>query len=137
MQAFTDSKIVIGVMILSTINTALPERLHITCTESNRCILTWQPPPIFYKRQEPIFSYFIICSAHNRDARSDDGTVKRTYLSSYTNSVLVRLQPYQTYTCCVAAVNGAGRGHSSCQTVITHETGNHTINFNLLFLWCI
>ena len=41
-----------------------------------------------------------------------------------TDAILhVQLQPYQFYNCCVAAVNEAGRGSSSCQTVITHEAG--------------
>ena len=87
-------------------------RFHATCTELNRCTFTWQPPPI---RQESIVNYAINCSTHNRDARRDEWT--------YSTYGIVRLQPHQIYNCCVAAVNGAGRGNSICQTIITHETG--------------
>ena len=41
-----------------------------------------------------------------------------------TTSTSISLQPYRFYYCCVAAVNEAGRGDSSCQKFITHETGN-------------
>ena len=39
-------------------------------------------------------------------------------------STSISLQPYRFYYCCIAAVNEAGRGDSSCQKFITHETGN-------------
>ena len=41
-----------------------------------------------------------------------------------TTSISISLQPYRFYYCCVAAVNEAGKGDSSCQKFITHETGN-------------
>ena len=103
-----------------------------TCTESNWCTLTWQPPPINFKRQGTILNYFINCATvpDNKDARRDDQIVNVTRFSSYANLVRAWFQPYQIYNCCVAAMNEAGRGNSSCQTIITHEAGKlciHTI----------
>ena len=96
--------------------TASPMRFHVTCTESNWCTFTWQPPPI---RQESIVYYAIDCSTHNSDTRRD----KWTYSTYSTYYRTVRFQPHQIYNCCVAAVNGAGRGNSICQIIITYETG--------------
>lgn len=55
-------------------------------------------------------------------ARREDQITYVTSSSTYTS---VSLQPYQVYSCCVAAVNEAGRGNSSCQEIITHEAGNY------------
>ena len=54
------------------------------------------------------------------NTRRDDWATNVT--SSFTHASL-RLQPYRIYNCCVAAVNEAGRGNSSCQAIITHEAG--------------
>ena len=42
-------------------------------------------------------------------------------ITRFSTSTSLRLQPYQLYNCCVAAVNEAGRGNSSCQTIMTYE----------------
>ena len=91
-------------------------RFHVTCTESNWCTLTWIPPPILHYQQ--LETVFINCSTRNKFARRDDWTALVTHTSLH-----VWLQPHQTYNCCVAAVNNAGRGNSICQTIITRETG--------------
>ena len=69
--------------------------------------------------------YSVECSTKHRDARRDDQTLNVTYYSS--TFATLRLQPYRFYNCCIAAVNEAGRGDLSCQTVITHEAGKLTI----------
>ena len=76
-----------------------------------------------FKRQGTILYYFINCSTlHNKDAKRDDWTVNVVHYV-YANYIRVLFQPYQIYNCCIAAVNKAGRGNSTCQTIITHETG--------------
>lgn len=65
---------------------------------------------------------------HNiMDARRED-QILTNVTSSFTYTS-VSLQPYQVYSCCVAAVNEAGRGNSSCQEIITHEAGNYVHMF--------
>ena len=55
-------------------------------------------------------------------ARREDQTTSVTHSFTY---VTLWFQPYRSYNCCVAAVNEAGIGSSSCQTIITHEAGNY------------
>ena len=90
------------------------------CEESNLCILSWQRPPTHSRGHGNISNYFINCSTNlHRNARREERTINVS-----TDAILhVQLQPYRLYNCCVAAVNEAGRGSSSCQTVITHEAG--------------
>ena len=108
---------------------ASPVRLQVACGNSNSCTFSWRPPPILYSRgygNVSNYMYFIECSTKHRDARRDDQTLNVTYSSTI---VTLRLQPYRFYNCCIAAVNEAGRGDSSCQPVITHEAGklhNHS-----------
>ena len=54
-----------------------------------------------------------------------DQTIHRV---AYSTHISLRLQPYLFYNCCVAAVNEAGRGNSSCQTIITNEAGELKIH---------
>ena len=89
-----------------------------TCEESNLCTLSWQPPPTdqYSRRQGYILNYFVNCFT--------TGAI-REHQITYTTPpyVTLRLQPYQFYNCCVAAVNEVGRGKSSCQAIITHQAG--------------
>ena len=98
---------------------ASPTRFQATCEESNLCTLSWQRPPMYYRRQGTLLNYFINCSTvHRRDESATN-----IMLSSTSVTLHVWLQPYQFYNCCVAAVNEAGKGNSACQTIITHEAG--------------
>ena len=99
---------------------ASPMRLQVTCQELNWCTLIWQPPSINYRRQGTILNYFVTYSIMN--CRREYQTINVTRFSTSTS---LRLQPYRFYNCCVAAVNEAGRGNSSCQTIISHETGKN------------
>ena len=60
-----------------------------------------------------------------------------TYVTRYSIYTSLRLQPYRLYSCCVAAVNEAGTGNSSCQVIFTHEAGElhvyaHNFMYNVL-----
>ena len=99
---------------------ASPVRFQMMCETSNWCTLSWQRPPIYYRGHGSISNYFVNCSTEHTDDRRDDQTLDVTYSSTYAT---LRLQPYRFYNCCVAAVNEAGRGDSTCQTIITHEAG--------------
>ena len=101
---------------------ASPTRFQTICEESNLCTLSWQRPPMYYRRQGTLLNYFINCSTVHKDARRDESATNIT-LSSTNVTLHVWLQPYRFYNCCVAAVNEAGRGNSACQTIITHEAG--------------
>ena len=93
---------------------ASPIRFQATVDHSNQCTLSWQPPNIT-KRHGTIQHYLVNCSTEN--LREDHNW---TVLTTATS---ISLQPYRFYNCCVAAVNEAGRGSSSCQIIITHEAG--------------
>ena len=97
---------------------ASPIRFQATIDDSNLCTLNWQPPNIT-KRHGTIQHYLVNCSTE--DMREGNWTVLAT-------NTTTRLQPYQFYNCCVAAVNEAGRGNLSCQTIITHEAGTVTVD---------
>ena len=89
--------------------------------------LSWQRPPIHYTRQGTLLNYFVNCSSMG--ARREDQT---TYVTHSSTSL--RLQPYRPYNCCVAAVNEAGRGNQSCQTITTHEASKlHDIVHSYLY----
>lgn len=95
---------------------ASPIRFQATVDHSNLCALSWQPSNIT-KRHGTIQHYLVNCNSSTEDAKEDyNWTV-------LTTTTFISLRPYQFYNCCVAAVNEAGRGSSSCQTVITHEAG--------------
>ena len=47
--------------------------------------------------------------------------------NSLLNDFFLSLQPYRFYNCCVSGVNEAGTGIPACQTVLTHEAGEHTV----------
>ena len=101
--------------------TASPSRFQVTCQGSNLCTLSWQRPPINYMRQGTLSNYLVNCSTtYNMDAQRGHQT---TYVTRYSTYTSLRLQPYRLYSCCVAAVNEAGTGNSSCQVIFTHEAG--------------
>ena len=110
-------------MIMIVMNfIASPMRFQVMCETSNLCTLNWQQPPAHSRRHGNITNYFMNCSTLHKDARREEWT---TNMSSTNTTIQAWFQPYRFYNCCVAAVNEAGMGNSSCQTFITHEAGNH------------
>ena len=95
-------------------------RFQVMCETSNLCTLNWQQPPVHTTRHGNISNYFMNCSTLHKDARREGWT---TNISSINTTIQAWFQPYRFYNCCVAAVNEAGRGNSSCQIFITHEAG--------------
>jgi hypothetical protein len=110
-------------------------RFQVLCEMSNLCTLNWQQPPVLSRRQGNILNYSMNCSTLHKDARRDEWT---TNISTNATSLHAWFQPYRFYNCCVAAVNEAGTGNSSCQTVITHEAGKlhyvHTHTYKVVVL---
>ena len=104
---------------------ASPMRFQVMCETSNLCTLNWQQPPVHSRRHGNILNYFVSCSALHKDARREEWT---TNVSTNATLYYAWFQPYRFYNCCVAAVNEAGRGNSSCQTFITHEAGKQCIH---------
>ena len=105
-------------------------RFQVTCEESNLCTLSWQRPPTYSRRHGKIQSYFFNCTTME-GTRSDDQSI---IYSTYTS---ISLLPYRFYNCCVAAVNEAGIGKLSCQTIITHEAGKlHVYTYQKRYTYC-
>ena len=114
--------------------TASPVRFQAICETSNLCTLSWQWPPIHSRGHGNISNYLINCSTLHNDDRRDEWTTNITHTS--THAILhAWFQPYRFYNCCVAAVNEAGRGNSSCQTIITPEAGKLCVHITCIKVW--
>ena len=88
--------------------------LDIDIDEQNYATITWLPPH-FAKRHGKLLRYSVACST------AQDGS---THTSSTPNTTEeMWLQPYETYQCCVSAVNQAGVGSPSCKLIATNEGG--------------
>ena len=97
-------------------NAAIPENLWASIEASDIVTLNWQAP-IMSRKHGTILYYTVKCSTQWQGLR--DEQIANTVLSHQS----LELQPHTSYQCCVAAVNEVGGGQSSCQTVVTHETG--------------
>lgn len=108
--------------------TASPTRFQVTCDKSNLCTFSWQPPSAYTlsRRYGNTVYYGVSCTATGTKG-NDQSIVYRRYTSQYNSRINLSL-PYQFYNCCIVAMNEAGSGSPSCQTLITHEAGKlHTI----------
>lgn len=100
--------------LCSILHTAAPTGLDIVIDEQNYATVTWEPPRLA-KRHGKLFSYSITCSTAHHGSPLIAATLNTTKE--------MWLKPYETYQCCVSAVNQMGPGFPSCKLFATNEGG--------------
>ena len=107
---------------LCIIHTAAPTGLDIVVDEQSYVTITWEPPRLA-RRHGKLLNYSITCSTAHSGSTLTTVTLNTT--------LEIQLKPYETYQCCVSAVNQMGSGFPSCKLIETNEGGNLVKN-NLL-----
>ena len=100
----------------------MPTNFQITVNGSNICMMKWQPPANLSIAHGTISHYVINCTNAELGHEESENSTQTFQMFS--------LRPYLLYKCCVLAVNEAGFGNSSCQTIFTNEAGT-TVLFML------
>ena len=99
--------------------TAAPTGLDIVADEQSYVIITWEPPRLA-RRHGKLLNYSITCSTAHSGSTLTAATLNTTKE--------MQLEPYETYQCCVSAVNQMGSGFPSCKLIETNEGGNLKTN---------
>ena len=95
-------------------HTAAPTGLDIVIDEQNYATITWEPPRLA-KRHGKLLNYSVTCST------AQHGSTLMAMTLNTTKEM--GLKPYETYQCCVSAVNQIGSGFPSCKLIATNEAG--------------
>ena len=101
-------------VILCIIHTAAPTGLDIVVDEQSYVTITWEPPRLA-RRHGKLLNYSITCSTTHSGSTLTTVTLNTT--------LEMQLKPYETYQCCVSAVNQMGSGFPSCKLIETNEGG--------------
>lgn len=110
------------------IHAGMPEHITLISTNSRTLFLSWDPP-VADSRDGTLEFFSGFCSPERPEYHT-------TSFSSHiiTAIILIDLNPFTSYNCCIKAVTTKGAGPFRCESGTTMEDGEISYSFSLCYL---